>query len=67
MSQTQPEQEAENPEQAEPTAPEIPCTMEENFLPAPEPAAQPEPEPDLELDVDAIIAEILREIDSNVQ
>jgi hypothetical protein len=60
--------------QEEPAAPEIPCTMEEALLPTEEPATEapatepePQPEPDLELDVDAIIAEILREIDSNVE
>lgn len=49
--------------------PEIPSTMEEDFLPAPQPAADlptPEMPNQEELDPDAIIAEILREIDSNV-
>ena len=52
-------------------SPEIPSTMEETFSPVPQPAADlptPEmPNQEEELDPDAIIAEILREIDSNVQ
>ena len=54
--------------------PEIPVTMEDPDVPAPTPEsedASPAPadpaEPDMALDADAIIAEILREIDSNVQ
>ena len=62
-------------EEAPPTVPpEIPSTMEEPpFSPqeeaplqTPDPEADTDPLAELELDADAIIAEILREIDSNV-
>ena len=66
---------AEDPAEAPvDTIPEVPCTMSEDLQPIPaeevsapqaEPAAQADaPKP--ELDVDAIIAEILKEIDSNI-
>jgi hypothetical protein len=69
--QPEPEQAAQPQIPEQPSAPEIPCTMEEDLLQiqdilAEVPAAEPKSEPDPELDVDAIIAEILREIDSNV-
>ena len=56
--------------------PEIPCTMEETFQPAeiptettdePAPDCQPTLPEEPQLDVDAIIAQILRDIDSQVQ
>lgn len=54
---------------AEPVQPEIPSTMEEPFLPvSQETTEEPAPETAVpELDVDEIIAEILHNIDSNVQ
>jgi hypothetical protein len=66
----QPEQEESQPI----TPPEIPSTMEEEpFSPqeaeppqAPASEAAADPLTDLELDADAIIAQILREIDSNI-
>lgn len=68
----QPEPEAEIQPEAVPVQPEIPMTMEETFLPTTAaetdtPAPTTDAPADEELDVDAIIAEILREIDSNVR
>ena len=66
----------ETPEECsdEAAPPETPVTMEDHnlFAPAPEPVdtadAPADPaEPEMSLDADSIIAEILREIDSNVQ
>lgn len=69
--QAQPEENTQQQLPDEPSVPEVPCTMEEDLLPIPEPPAEepkaPAAEPEKEWDVDAIIAEILREIDSNVQ
>lgn len=55
--------------EAAPAQPEIPSTMEEPFLPvSQETTEEPAPETAVpELDVDEIIAEILHNIDSNVQ
>ena len=47
--------------------PEIPPTMAEDFLPVSESVPETTAEPDPELDPDAIIAQILQEIDSNIQ
>lgn len=68
VPQAEPETAAEEEFETPSAAPEIPCTMEEDLLPTPEPAAEeavaePEPEPD----ADTIITEILRQIDSNIQ
>ena len=54
-----------------PTQPEIPASMEETFLPIQEEAPATEApvleETAPEVDVDEIIADILRQIDSNVE